>query len=81
MVGVILEIVLPIKLWQLTTLYPPWKEACEKEMVIEKWRGGNGAAFLKALSFGFMPSFCNVHFFPFIHLGSPAGEGLGNINL
>ena len=34
-----MEIVLPIKLWQLTTLYPPWKEACEKEMVIEKWRG------------------------------------------
>ena len=41
----------------------------------------NGGAFLKALSFGFVLSLCDVHFFPFFHLASPAGEGLGNINL
>lgn len=59
---------------------------CGRKLVRRRWwlrngGGRNGVAFLKALSFGFMPSFCNVHFFPFIHLVSPAGEGLGNINL
>lgn len=28
MVGVIMEMVLLIKIWQLTVLYPLWKEAC-----------------------------------------------------
>ena len=57
-----------------------------RKLVRRRWwlRNGGGrnrVASLKALSFGFMPSFCNVHFFPFIHLVCPAGEGLGNINL
>ena len=73
----IMEMVPPVQVWPLAASVEGGFQGSRGQLRNEERKRKKETA----LNFGFMPSFWDVHSFLLFHLASPAGDGLGHINL